>query len=78
MDRCQTTLKCTVNKANIHNRAQSQLLFILGEKWGLYVDSLERRPTNHVAVVAWAKRLIFIFFIFLLPYYFFKPQAFMT
>lgn len=32
MDRCQTTVECTVNKAKIHNSVQSRLPGVLGRK----------------------------------------------
>lgn len=58
MDKCQTTVKCTVNKAKIHNSVQIQLPFILGKKVRdiymlVYVYTVSgRRHTNRVAVIA--------------------------
>lgn len=45
MDRCQTTVKCTVNKAKIHNSVQNQLPHNGGKVRDLclcmYIGSLE-------------------------------------
>ena len=56
MDKCQTTAKCTVNKAKIHNCAESATIHTGGksEQYMLvYIHRVPgRRHTNHVAVVA--------------------------
>lgn len=46
MDKCQTTAKCTFNKAKIHNSGQNQLPLVLGGKVRdiclyMYTGSLE-------------------------------------